>query len=130
MTAYQTQWRAANRAHMKQYHKEYYIKNKDKQLAAQKIARSALKVEVMTHYSGGVPRCACPKCPLPMKDIRFLTLDHVDGGGAEHRSSVGGSSTRLYAWAKKNNYPLILQVLCFDCNCGKNTNGGICPHME
>lgn len=57
----------------------------------------------------------------------FLTLDHVDGGGNEHRREIGQGGAIWY-WLAKNHYPPGFQVLCFNCNAGRHLNGGICPH--
>jgi hypothetical protein len=61
------------------YHKEYYDK---------------LSMEVLIHYNGNPPRCAC----CGETEERFLTIDHINNDGAEHRRKVMGM------------------------------NGGICPH--
>lgn len=63
---------------------------------------------------------------------KFLTLDHVNNDGAEHRRLLGGSAggRALYLWIINNKYPDIFQVLCWNCNCGKKMNGGVCPHTE
>lgn len=65
--------------------------------------------------------------------LAFLTLDHVDGKGAEHRREIekeygwklGGN--QLVFWLKRKNYPPGFQVLCANCNFGKRTNKE-CPH--
>lgn len=31
---------------------------------------------------------------------------------------------------KMLNYPEGYQVLCYNCNCGKSINNGICPHLD
>ena len=41
---------------------------------------------------------------------------------------VGG--TKFYRWLKRNNFPEGFQVLCFNCNCGKEINKGVCPHKS
>jgi hypothetical protein len=85
--------------------------------------RKELKQEVIKHY-GGV--CAC----CGVEELPFLTIDHVDNNGADHRretNTIGGSS--FYYWLQKNNYPEGFQVLCWNCNTGKHINGGICPHI-
>jgi hypothetical protein len=64
-------------------------------------------------------------------DIRFLTIDHKDGGGRKHRREIGiGPGVPFYRWLKANNYPEGYTTLCFNCNCGRSVNGGICPHKE
>lgn len=49
----------------------------------------------------------------------FLTIDHKNNDGAEHRRSVGRGSTQVYVWLRKNNYPEGFQILCYNCNCAK-----------
>jgi|ERR1043166_2999542 5-methylcytosine-specific restriction endonuclease McrA len=61
--------------------------------------------------------------------IEFLTLDHVNNDGHEHRKKlIGTGSMSLYRWARDNGYPNSLQLLCYNCNIGKYKNGGTCPH--
>lgn len=83
---------------------------------------SRTKLEVITYY-GGVCEC-CGE-----SNIKFLTMDHIDESGAEHRR-IDRSAITLYRWLKRHNFPNGFQVLCFNCNCGKSCNGGICPHKE
>jgi hypothetical protein len=88
-----------------------------------------LRLEVLTHYGGNPPKCAC--CGETI--IQFLTIDHINNDGAEHRKQISGSSRKcsghhMYQWLKKNNYPNEFQVLCMNCNFGKRMNDGICPH--
>ena len=54
----------------------------------------------------------------------FLTIDHVKGDGAQHRSLQKG---KIHAWAIKNNFPDSLQLLCMNCNWSKGIHG-YCPH--
>lgn len=68
-------------------------------------------------------KCAC--CGLA--DTRFLTFDHVNGGGRKHRKRVGGLG--FLVWMRKNNYPLDIQLLCYNCN-GAKWKFGACPHQE
>ena len=56
----------------------------------------------------------------------FLTIDHVNNDGAEHRRAIGPD---ICAWLLKNDFPEGFQVLCYNCNCGKQRNGGTCPHQ-
>lgn len=117
----------------KDWHKKYYGTHKEQRKKYMKNYNEVrkyhntwyfkLKVEVLTYYSNGTPRCVC--CGESI--IYFLTIDHVNNNGAEHRKEINCSGT-LYSWLKRNNYPEGYQVLCFNCNCGKQINHGICPH--
>lgn len=80
-------------------------------------------LEALKAYGG--PTCVC----CGESNIFFLTLDHVNNDGAEHRRRTKGASGKTLAWVlKKEGYPPGIQVLCFNCNCGRARNGGICPH--
>lgn len=67
----------------------------------------------------------------------FLTLDHINNDGADHRRKLGGQqggknatgSRQLYEWLRRNNYPSGFRVSCQNCNSGRYRNGGICPHL-
>lgn len=97
--------------------------------AYSKKQRDRLKAEVFSHY-GTVCQC-CGE-----SDIRFLTIDHVNGDGAEHRRKIadqrgrGNGGNTMYRWLRSNGYPSGFQVLCFNCNCGRQHNNGVCPHQD
>lgn len=79
-----------------------------------------LKFATITHYGN---ECAC----CGEKEFGFLCLDHINGGGNKHRKEVG-SGAAMYRWIRDNGYPKIFQVMCHNCNQGRQFNGGICPH--
>lgn len=55
----------------------------------------------------------------------FLTADHVNRDGAEERKkSKRASGYQQYLREKRED----IQVLCFNCNCGRELHNGICPH--
>lgn len=88
--------------------------------------RMSCKREAMNHY-GSVCQC-CGEHRL-----EFLTLDHVNNDGAEHRRNMGFSHSctgyNFYLWLKQRNWPdLGLQVLCSNCNTAKAW-GRQCPHV-
>lgn len=82
-----------------------------------------LRQEVLMHYGG--LKCSCSGCDVT--EIEFLTLDHINNDGFLGRQS-SSRGRNLYQWAKKNNFPLGLRVLCFNCNCGRRH--GPCPHEK
>lgn len=96
-----------------------------------KSQQQALKKEVFEAYGG---RCFC----CHEDNLLFLTIDHIDGLGADHRRSLKKQLKRknklnsrdFYIWLKRNGFPKDnYQILCFNCNCAKHING-ICPHQE
>lgn len=110
--------------------KKWYQKNKKQMLKAFKVWRGELREQVLKVYGGGdFPKCAC--CGEDI--VEFLTIDHVDGKGNDHRREIGRNimtgSTGLYSWLRKNNFPEGFRVLCFNCNCAIAIHGK-CPHKE
>jgi hypothetical protein len=81
------------------------------------------QLKVIDHYSNGTMKCVC----CGENHIRFLTVDHINGGGRKHRESM---TCRFNAWLKKNGFPSGYQILCYNCNCGKQRNKGVCPHCD
>lgn len=110
-------------------HRVWYRKNKEKVDAYSKKSREINKLKVIMHYGKGKPECAC----CHEKEITFLTLDHIGGGGNKHRKRLGnnGNGSAFYQWLISNNYPKDppLRVLCHNCNFAfahfKN-----CPHKK
>ena len=43
-------------------------------------------------------------------------------------AGIKTKSSKFYLWLKRNNFPPGYQVLCWNCNCGRSINNGICPH--
>jgi hypothetical protein len=73
-------------------------------------------------------QCVC--CGITEKIV--LTIDHKFGNGRQHRLELGGGqygSENLYRWLRNHNYPEDFQLLCYNCNCGRSINGGVCPHI-
>lgn len=89
-----------------------------------KEAHRKRRTEALRAYGGGVPACVC----CGETGLLFLSLDHVNGGGHQHRRETGGGG--FYSWLKRHNYPAGFQILCHNCNLGRQLNGGICPHQE
>lgn len=79
-----------------------------------------LRDDIFNHYGR-----ACTCCGE--NNIKFLCIDHINGGGNKHREKVGGSGSKTYQWLRKNNYPKGFQVLCHNCNMAKGLYGE-CPH--
>jgi len=88
-----------------------------------KAYRKRTRVKAIQKYGG---RCEC----CGETNILFLTIDHKNNDGGEERKATGVVSTAFYLQLLRNEIRKDLQVLCFNCNCGKNHNEGICPHIR
>ena len=73
-----------------------------------------IKYEVLSRYSTeAYPICA--KCSEA--DLSKLSIDHINGGGNEHRARLGiPTGYAFYAWLRRNDYPEGYQVLCISHN--------------
>lgn len=101
---------------------KWYVANKERVLLRLKNKRDILRNEVITAYGN---KCACCGETRPT----FLTIDHIKGGGSVVRMANGWSGNTIYAILKKLGFPKDhYQLLCYNCNCGRYRNGGICPH--
>jgi len=78
-----------------------------------------LREEVLRHYGGS---CAC----CGESRYEFLAIDHIEGGGAQHRKQIRMPMPR---WLKKNGFPDGYRVLCHNCNMSLGRYG-YCPHQR
>jgi hypothetical protein len=94
--------------------------------AVQREYNVRLKAEVIAAYGG-----ACTCCGET--DPVFLTVDHVNNDGAEHRKAIGSARSgglTIYAWLRRQGYPTDgFQLLCRNCNWAKHAEG-VCPHAR
>ncbi len=102
-----------------------YLRNKWHINADNRRRHFERKQAVVAYYSQGANKCAC----CGEGNIKFLTIDHIEGGGNEHRRSIGFWGNKFYCWLIKEKFPLGYQVLCFNCNMGRSM-WGTCPHQE
>jgi hypothetical protein len=118
-------YNAEHRDERNAYNRDWYVRNYTARRLAvntqQLQKRTRDRIEAIQHYGGA---CAC----CDESEFRFLTLDHINGGGGAHRKELKGR--RLASVLKQQNWPEDYQVLCWNCNCAKQFNGGICPHEE
>ena len=108
-----------------EYNEQYKLAYPEKEEArklAGKRQRKDCKAKVFAHYGSC---CAC----CGEDNMMFLTVDHVDNDGAEHRRTMTHGST-ISVWLVKHNFPEGFQILCYNCSCGRAHNGGVCPHQE
>lgn len=57
----------------------------------------------------------------------FMELDHVNGGGGKHLTET--SPVTVYRQILRAGYSAEYQLLCANCNRGRQRAGGICPHQ-
>lgn len=106
--------RVKNRANQR------YSEKRTEILAKLREAGRQLKHEVIDAYGG---RCAC----CGESAIEFMTIDHTDGGGSDHRKKTG-KGRGIYKDLKARGFPKDgFQVLCFNCNIALGFYG-YCPH--
>lgn len=89
-----------------------------------KVYARKIKKICYDHYG-----CKCVCCGE--QEPAFLSIDHIENDGAVHRREQGtkGSGTWLYLWLIRNNFPSGFQILCWNCQWGKQLRG-ICPHRR
>jgi hypothetical protein len=83
--------------------------------------RKKLRAEFLSAYGD---KCEC----CDESESKFLTLEHKNNDGNEHRKTVGLASHAMYNHLKKRGWPKDgFGILCWNCNCAKNIYG-VCPH--
>ncbi len=128
---YASEWSRRNPNRRKQITKRAEDKNPERTRQLKKYNfyrwKDLVVRQVMERYSNGPPKCAC--CGESERD--FLSIDHVDGHGNEHRRRTFGrhqGGWQLYAWLIRQGFPAGFQVLCFNCNMSKAKHGR-CAHV-
>jgi len=109
----------------KRYHRQYYLdhreemikkatvnnrKNRVKRAKQAKARYYEKRLKVLLHYGNG--KIACIKCGF--SDTRALSIDHIHGGGLQHRRHVIKGYT-LALWLWKHGLPEGYQTLCMNC---------------
>jgi hypothetical protein len=92
-----------------------------------RMQRLALTKETFDAYGG---HCVC----CGETNYTFLTIDHVNGNGTQHRKELFGdrkAGIHMYRWLRTQGFPQDdYRLMCFNCNLGRQRNGGACPHSE
>lgn len=91
----------------------YRKHNKERLVEMRKEWRWNKRIKVLSAYCDGELKCSCVKCNET--NPRFLSIDHINNDGADHRKSIGGGSY-LYDWLIKNDFPKGFRVMCYNCN--------------
>lgn len=84
------------------------------------VRREQTRDALIVAYGG---KCACVKCPETNR--AFLTLEHVDKSGKQHRAEMG---SHTYADLQRRGFPQEgYALLCWNCN-ALTRFGKPCPH--
>ena len=100
------------------YRKPY--RNKERDRKALYRYRRYIKLEVLKHYGS-----TCKVCGEA--NTKILTLDHINNNGAQHRRDIAKKSKGgidMWMWVYRNKFPEGFQILCYNCNCGKQHGYG------
>lgn len=81
-----------------------------------RASNAAYMERIFEGYGG---RCSC----CGEARWAFLTIDHVDG-----QNGLRGAA--LYRDIIRRGFPGDYRILCWNCNAGRERNGGVCPHEE
>lgn len=109
--------------------KDWVKNNLDRHRANIIRKREILLDKIRVHYGN---KCSC--CGEENK--LFLTIDHINNDGYKLRPRNNKGKTKAlfshhyYKDIIKHNFPTDLQLLCWNCNCGRQRNKGICPHKN
>lgn len=103
--------------------REYYLHSKPAHARSAKKMRNKLW-NLYLHRYGKI--CAC----CGEEDKRFLTIEHINGGGNKHRKAFPGGVDRIIRQLRDLKWPEGYATLCMNCNFGKWRNGGTCPHVS
>lgn len=79
------------------------------------------KESVISHYGESCSCCA-------VSDLDVLSLDHIQGGGTQHRKQVG-SGDQFYRWILRSEFPAGFRTMCLNCNIAIGIYGR-CPHED
>jgi hypothetical protein len=83
--------------------------------------RHDLREQVIASYGG---KCICCGCDRN----EFLVIDHINGGGVQHRLHIGGGA--FYSLLRRHGFPQDeYQLLCHNCNWAKFAHK-TCPHQR
>lgn len=102
--------------------RKWRVKNKEHYAKYQTNYKRHRRQMVYDYYGG---KCAC----CGETQFEFLSIDHINGGGTQHRLKNGIRGAAVIDWLIRNGLPKGFQVLCHNCNQAKGYYGQ-CPHKR
>ena len=116
------EWRKNNPERAKENKKrsDLTFRSKDRQKFRdiEKERRRRYRLEAFDAYGGA--KCAC----CGDTHVEFLAIDHINGGGEEHRKTV----RNICSWLRSRGWPPGYRILCHNCNQSIGYYG-YCPHQ-
>lgn len=109
-----------NRVWARPYYQQYRDTHKEETRARTKKSRKTLRTTIL-ELLGNV--CAC----CGDTTYEFLAVDHINGGGNQHRKSLKNPCTIYRQIRDDPEFRKLFQVLCHNCNCSRGFHG-YCPH--
>lgn len=107
-------WRETHLEQERERSRRWYKDHIEYERSRGRAKNQRIKVEVLSHYSGGIPHCAiCRESRLVC-----LSIDHIRGGGNKHKKDLG-IIVVIYQWLRGQGYPDGYQVLCMNCQFAK-----------
>jgi len=119
---YNKKYRQTHVKEMNKIQYEYYLRNRERISAYGKQRYYFVKKAVIEFFGG---KCVC----CGETQIPFLTISHKNNDAQEHRKIIGKARS-FYSSLFINNFKCDFEIVieCWNCNCSKLTNNGICPH--
>ena len=114
-----------HRTYKIEYARQYRSKHPEEVKTTIREYQRKLRMVVLRTYSAEIPFCNC----CGEQEIKFLAVDHINGGGHKHNQELKRRGQKFYQWLRINNYPAGFQILCHNCNLAKGLYGK-CPHRE
>ena len=118
----QRRYRINNREIMRDKARLYIEKNKTIIKEKNIIKYYELKKWIFDYYGY---TCVC----CGENNPKFLTIDHVNNDGYKDRNL----GSRIYSTIKREiieGNESRFQIYCYNCNCAKRLNNGVCPHKD
>lgn len=103
--------------------RQKYRKENPELIASQrKTKRQELRQKVLDTYGRFCSHCG-------ETNVKMLTIDHINGGGGEHRKKIGKQTEAMCKDVLKEYKPDIYQILCIACNWHKGMFNKL-PELE
>src|SRR5215813_7795013 len=90
------------------YQREHYQKHRARYCTHARERTRQLREELVAAYGGC---CAC----CGVEGWQFLTVDHIESDGTDHRAALKGAGSAVYRWLRTRGYPKEgFQILCWN----------------